>query len=924
MTVGPELWIEGIGAFRGYVGGAEIDLGPPKQQSAFAVLALSAGTVVSRAELIQAVWGEAAPRTAAGGLHTYVSALRRALGPREGVLVTGRAGYGLIIDRVMFDVTRAEDLTHRARTAPRDHAALAAYGSALDSWPPGTLLAGVTGPFVERARDRLDGLRLRLVVEHAELVPPELLPEAAGRLLAEIPAHPLDERLRCTLMTVLHHSGRTGEALAQYDDLRRVLSADLGISPSPATEAVYGEILADNRRRAVAPVTGGPAGPAQLPHDSDVFVGRDAELLTVLRGAAGDAEPRRRIVLVVGVGGIGKTALAVRAGHLLRDSYPDGQIHLDLRGFDPARAALTAETALRFLLTSVGVRQVTGTHEERVALWRSRVAGRRFLVLLDNAESAAQIEELLPGTPTCLVLVTSRNRLSGMVVRHGARRITLGPLSEPESLHLLGITIGADRVRAEPDSARRLAALCDRSPFALQIAAEQAGSAPATRLEELAGQLEDIRHRLDALQLADDPLCSVRGVLSWSVAALSEAEAQAFRLLGVLPGTSVTPRVAAALVGTGVVRGADLLGRLAELSLLDQEGERFRIHDLTHAYAVELARELTPADREAALSRVLSWYRLTLLTRNEVGVVARGFPAEAPYSEVPPTVFVQERDFLRWCAAERQNLVALVGAAHRHGLHGPTWHLVSLIFEYFYMAGQPLEWLEVLRLAYRSAEVSGNDVGRAIMDGHRGLAYSRLGHTGTAVRHLNRGLALVTAPDQGRYRVMLLIVLALALLEAKDYGAVPGPAAEALDLARAVGIDYYLASIHAVLCRLHAETGRGTEALRYGPSGLEYARRCHSPMLQAHLLLGIGLARSGLGQLADAERSYREALRISQEAGDRYHEGHALFGLARVGGREPAAAAALARRALARFEELHADEVADVRVFLADGAGARP
>ncbi|GIF19604.1 DNA-binding SARP family transcriptional activator/tetratricopeptide (TPR) repeat protein [Actinoplanes tereljensis] len=868
------LRVEGLGSFRAFVDGDEIELGSPKQRAVFAVLALCAGTTVTREQFIDRIWGEAPPATAAGSLHTYLSGLRRALGPAKDQLASDRSGYCLRLEREAFDVTAAEDLT----------------GSAA-LWDSGPAFTGVPGPFVAQARDRLARRRLQLLIEYAETAPPA---EVVGRLLAEVPAHPFDERLRGTLMTALHRTGRSAEALSQYDDLRRVLAAELGISPSASTQAVHAEILADDRRR--------PPRPAQLPHDNDAFVGRTEELLTLLT-------PGRRLVMIVGVGGIGKTTLAIRAGHLLRDSYPDGQIYLNLRGFDPSHSALTPEAALHQLLTSAGARNVPSGREQRAALWRSMLADKRVLLVLDNAASTDQIEDLLPGSSTCFVVVTSRNRLSGLAVRHSARRIPLGALTDDESLRLLGTLIGADRVSAEPASAQRLIALCDRSPFALQIAAEQVASAAGTGIGDLVGQLE--RFRLDTLQLADDVLYSVRGVLSWSFAALAADAARAFRLLGVFPGPTVTRATAAALFGSGIEEAADLLDRLSALSLIEEDDDRYAMHDLVRAYAAELAGELAPDDRGDALGRVLGWYRVTL---SMVGdrQVGRGAPMEPPHTDVPPVLFAGQSESLRWCGQEWPNIIALARRAGRNGQHESAWHLTLLLFDYFYAAGRPLEWLELLTVGMRAAETADNRVARAMMFNHRSVAHSRLGQNDTAVEQLRRGLELLDQPADWQHRISLLGNLASTLREAKEYDAARAPAREALELARQEGIDYYLAATHDVLCELNAETGRWAEAIDEGVPGLEYARRSRSQLVEANLLINIGLAQHGLGRQPAAEKTFGQALRISQDAGDRYHEGLALFGLARVG-----AGAALARRALARFEEIDAEEAGEVRAYLA-------
>ena len=951
------LTVELLGPLRALAGEREIDLGAPKQRAAFAVLALCANTAVSRGELVDRIWGEAIPTTAAGSLHTYVSGLRRALAGAGDPLTGGSSGYLLRLRSDALDLARAERLEARARAAREagePQAAIAALDEALALWRTGPPLGALPGPFAAEQRTRLTSMRLRLLVDRTDLIigggRAGDLAEAAERLAIEVHAHPYDERLRSVLMTALHRSGRTADALAHYRSLRRLLADELGIEPEAATREAHRAILAQDaarepRRRAVngsetatvtlpAPVAAAvpvPAAdtpalvPAQLPPDSASFVGRADELRQVIVHARTGDGASPRIMMIVGVGGIGKTTLAVRCGHELRGRYPDGQIYINLRGYDPTQQALTPSAALHQLLASLGIAVIPDGHEQRVALWRSLAASRRMVVLFDNARSAEQVEDLLPGTGSCFVLVTSRNRLGRIAVKYAARRITLAPLPVDDALCLLADAVGTDRVRAEDGAARRLAELCDHSPFALRIAAEQLVSGSDGRIADLVGDLEDVHQRLDTLQLEADELCSVRGVMSWSFAALEADAARAFRLLGAYPGLSITQHCAAALFDLTVSAAGELLRRLSAQHLLEQHGNRFTMHDLTRTYSRELSRALSDAEIHAARDRVSAWYAITMAPMAG-GCRERAVPTE-PRPRHPPTPFAGQGEFLRWCGEEWPNLNALIHSTARTADHRSTWRLTYLLFDYFYATGPAADWLDLLGVAMRSAEASGDRRARAALLGHRGVAHSRMGRNDLAVDDLRQGLELLDTPEDGTadgeaLRIGLLANLASTLREAEDYEAAEPPALEARRLAESGGGAYHRAATDDVLCQLYTETGRWGAAVEHARPGLENARACGSVLLEANLLINLGLAHSGLGQGMAALGCFTRALRISESAGDRYHEGLALLGSARIraaggdGRPEHAAAATLARRALMRFRELSAEEAADALSFL--------
>lgn len=942
------LRVETLGPLRAFAEGREIPLGPPKQRAVFAVLTLRTNSVVSRDDLIDCIWGESPPATAAGSLHTYVSGLRRSLAGLGEPLTSSGAGYTLQLGPGQLDIGVVERLAARARTSRAQQdpaAAVTAFDGALACWHPGSALSGLPGPFAAEHRTWASDLRLRLQMERAELLLGLGQPAVvADQLRSRIPDHPYHEQLRALLMTALDRSGRTADALAQYHDLRNLLAEDLGIDPSAELQTRYASILADNAgaqatpiRPAAPTVAARPVRPAQLPRGVGGFVGRVPSVRQVLdtaRTASADSgvgalSPQivPQIVMIVGVGGVGKTALAVQCAHLLAAAYPDGQLYVNLRGFDPKHPASSPADALHHLLTSVNAGTIPADQEERVALWRSIVRDRSMLIVLDNADSADQVEDLLPGGGPSFTVVTSRNRLSGLAVRYSARRVTLSPFTAEESLSLLSDAIGSARVGAEPSAARRLADLCDHLPLALRIASEQVTAGPQSRIADLVADLEDVRRRLDALQIPDDELYSVRGVLSWSYARLDAGAAHAFRTLGLFPGVGIRGEAAAALLDVPLSAAAAALRTLAAQHLVETTGSRYRMHDLTRIYAEEVSRSgETTASRRQALERVLRWYIGTLTQDCEdTGIKLPFTPEDGARHE--PLRFDDRRELVAWCAQEWDNLAPLVRTAQRIGCHEQAWQLAYLLFDYFYAAGKAREWVDMLRIGIRSAELIENRRGQAVLLNHLSVALSRLGQHGAAVHQLRRGLRLLEDLGDDVLRTSLLSNLASTLREAKDYAVALSYARAALDLARRIGSEYYAAGCLDVLCELHAELGEFEESLRRGRRGLAAARRCRNVLLEANILINLGVAEHGLGDAERARRHFQDALSLCESTGDHYHEALALFGLAKVRrtGPAPQAAHDPATRALRLLEDLEAEEAADVTQFLrALSTGSEP
>ncbi len=471
-------------------------------------------------------------------------------------------------------------------------------------------------------------MRLTAIEERAEIM---LMLGRAAATAAELTGlvreHPLREALRGQLMLALYRCGRQADALATFADGRRVLVEELGLEPGPGLRRLHEQILAADPALGppAATVTlAGPehiwAAPAQLPGDVDAFTGRAGELASLDKlaamigppGGAGPpgAGPAATVICVSGTAGAGKTALAVHWARRVRAAFPDGQLYVNLRGYDPGQP-VPAGDALAGFLRALGVpgQDIPRDVDERAAAYRTLLDGRRILVVLDNASAVEQVRPLLPGSPSSLVLVTSRDSLAGLVARHGARRLDLDRLPQQDAVALLRALIG-DRAEIQPDGTATLARRCARLPLALRVAAELAAASPAMTVAQLAGELADEQRRLDLLDAGGDPGSAIRGVFSWSYGHLPDEEARAFRLLGLGPGPDIDARAAAALTGTPPAQASRMLELLARTHLIHRTRPgRYGLHDLLRAYAAGLAAAGdAEGERQAALTRLFDYY----------------------------------------------------------------------------------------------------------------------------------------------------------------------------------------------------------------------------------------------------------------------------------------------------------------------------
>ena len=693
-----------LGRVRAWRGAAEVELGPPQQRAVLAALLLRRERLVTVAELVDAVWGDEPPAAAVSVLRTYVSRLRKALGTgaRQGgsgragghgagqVVVSARDGYLAQVPRDALDLGVFEqrvEQAHQLRDQGETRAAAELLHAALDAWE-GTPLAGLPGPLAGSERSRLAEQRLATVEScleadielghHGEAVP------ALIRLTGE---HPLREELCRLLVLALYRSGQQAEALATFRRMRETLVDELGVEPGAALRELHEGILTGAASRgtpqhgraepepAHAPAAARPAPlPAQLPPDLPVFTGREDELRQA-QALVPDITAPSPVMLIGGTGGVGKTAFAVHWAHRIAHRYPDGQLYVNLRGFGPSGSVMPPAEALRILLGALGVHpeSVPDGLDARSALFRSLLAGRRTLVLLDNARESAQVRPLLPGAPGCLVIATSRSRLTGLIAHEGAQPLALRPFSHAEARAFLARRLGAACLTAEPEVTGEIIACCGRLPLALAVVAARAVSHAGLPLGAVAGELRESHGTLDALT-GGEPGSDVRTVLSWSRDVLSAPAARLFRLLGLYGGRDLSLHAAAALAGASPREARRLLAEITGVHHLEEPVPgRYALHGLLRVHAAEsVAAEETREEREHAVERLSSWYLHTAdAVHTRLAPDRRPLPLVPPPPGCLPLEFASRDEALAWCGAERSNFVPamrLAAAYRRPGL----------------------------------------------------------------------------------------------------------------------------------------------------------------------------------------------------------------------------------------------------------------
>ncbi|WP_405677142.1 tetratricopeptide repeat protein [Streptomyces sp. NBC_01511] len=872
-----------LGALEVRAGHERVLLPGARRQRVLAALLLAPNSVVPLSRLTEMTWDDEPPATAVKQLRNSVSALRERLGDIEQRLIlTEEVGYRIRVGEERLDSLRfaagvAESRRHAAEG--RLDRAVKVIRPALSLWR-GPALDGLGTAALTRSAARLDerrlsalelcaGWRLELGEHH----------EVAGDLADLVHDHPLREGLHAQLMAALDHCGRRADALNVFHRLRTRLAEELGVDPGSDVRRLHERILRgepqprrDDRARTVgalpAPRSPRPVAspvPRQLPQTIRDFTGRTRHLaaLDALLPPAGG----RAVVISAldGSGGVGKTTLAVHWAHRVQDRFPDGTLHTNLRGYGPGRPAGPDEVLDDFLV-ALGVHPaaVPAGTGARSGLFRTLAAGRRLLIVLDNANSAEQVRPLLPGAPGCMVLVTSRDSLTGLVVTEAAHRLTLDVLSLAEAFNLVVGIIGPTRAQAEPAAVEDLIRLCARLPLALRIAAGRAAAYEHVSVADIVAELADEDSRLDALSWGQDPYAAVRNVLDWSYEQLTAPQAHLFRRLGLHPGPNISTPAAAALAHLPPRETRRLLKALADAHLIEPfTHDRYRFHDLLRAYADDLARRHdTEDERRHALDAVLTWYSHTAHTADRrlyptcTRLVAN--PAEPAHPHP-----VADRDQAwAWFTAERANLVAALHHAVDRAMDRYALHLVDALGFLVLMGGWE-ERIDTATAGLRAARRSGRTDHEANVLLARGEALAHLQHP-DAEPDLTRASTL--AQDAGNVHIQIAARTELGQLLRRQ-----ARFAEALhhfDEVRVLSQGFATGRWEAVaegnIAELHADLGNHQQAIDHGTRSAGLRHQLGDTDGEACALSAIARGRQGIGDHDTAIVHCRRAIELGR------------------------------------------------------------
>ncbi|MFF0724862.1 BTAD domain-containing putative transcriptional regulator [Streptomyces sp. NPDC004134] len=903
-----------LGPVRAWRGEESLPVGTPQQRAMLAALLLRGGRTATAQELVDGIWGEESPPRAVSALRTYASRLRRSLG--ADALVSEAGGYAIRTHGTEVDIATAEELARSAETAAAAGDSTKArelYAGALAQFT-GEPLGGVPGPYADWHRDRLEELRLSLLEHRIELdLDAARHAEAVSELTALTAGHPLRERFRELLMLALYRSGRQAEALAVYADTRRLLQDELGVDPRPELADLQQRILQADEDLA-APKTEPLAGdapfrvvrPAQLPATVSDFTGRVGVVEELGKELANAPDTVMAVSSVSGIGGVGKTTLAVHVAHAARESFPDGQLYADLQGSGPSPAEPAA--VLGAFLRALGTpdADIPEPVDERAALYRSVLAGRRILTLLDNARDAAQVRPLLPGTEGCAALITSRTRMTDLA---GAHHVDLDVMAPDEALLLFTRIVGAERVDLERDAAMDVVAACGFLPLAIRIAASRLAARRTWTVSVLARKLSDEHRRLDELRVGD---LAVKATFELGYGQLEPEQARAFRLLGLADGPDISVTAAAAIVDRTTEDAEELLEALVDASLLESAAPgRYRYHDLVRLFARDCAdREEPPAEREAALSRLLDFYLATAARVYELGRPGDTLTKHLATLRELQLDFDSQQAAQDWLFNEASCMLATARQLAHGETLGRTADLLMATKDLAESGAYSLQFVPaattVLEAAYKADDTRSQ--GRA----NTMLSFSHLqtGRFEEADEYATRAMLLSHASDD-------ILVTGEAASDRGVVASIQGRhedadahLQQALSAYRSDGNLDCEASTLNNLSRAHTDMGRMGTAVELAEQALSIYKNLNTATFRmANSMYALGIALTGVGRHEDALLQLSQALDLFRTHRMPLWEGMTLFRLAQVhcAAEQSALGAAKAEQALTCLQGIGGD-----------------
>ena len=888
---GPATVIKVLGPLELSIAGRQATPRGPRERKLLALLALNANSLVLTERIVDALWDDPPP-SARQQIHNVVGALRRTLAPATDVeLATDSSGYQLNVPIGAMDAFQFRSVVEEADGAEQQGRLEDAVGlldQGLGLWRGGAL-SGLDGQALTNAATLLDGQRLSAVERWAELLLRlgEAAPavEALTGMLAE---HPLRESLRALLMTALYQCGRQSEAMTVFEDGRRLLAQELGLDPGAQLREAHRQILhgeptaaepADPQAESLPERRHGqaPAPRSFLPRDIAEFTGRADELRRLRQQPL---EPNAPSISVIdGMGGVGKTSLAVHLAHLLAADYPDGQYFVDLAGFSEQAEPMSPVQALDLLLRFDGMAPelIAPDLEARSAQWRSSLAGRKVLILLDNAADPTQVRSLLPASAESRVLISSRRRMAEL---EGAVALSLDIMTEADAVALFCRIAGPERVADEPEAVRSAVELCGHLPLAIQIAAARLRERSSWRVSYLVDQLRDNETRARILAAGDR---DVMNIVAWSYRHLTARQQRLLGLLSLHSGPDFDASATAALADLPVYQVQEDLDKLFELNLLKQHvADRYHLHDIVRDCSRRLLDAMTAGRAEAsdAVGRLADYYLWSAGNWcDALSTTSPRFVPEVERRPEPARTAVDAKDAMGLLETEFRSIVATLRLAADFELHSRVWQTMRTLHPYFSALNYPAEWEAWFELGRLAARAAGSLTGEAAC--LAGLAEVQHAHGSLteAVRLSERVLELSRQAEDRVAEIAQLNRLGRIHRTARDLEQARVRYGEAWYAARELGDSHLQAGLTNNLAVLSQEMGDTEEALRYFRAAHALRGQSQAPGAEAATLNNIGLASVVLGDWEGAAVSYQQSLELSRGGGVERSEALALVGL---------------------------------------------